>query len=376
MTRKRLLIAVPLALVALLAVLALVGALSGARHEQNAAGSSAAGATSAELQRDAGSAPGEAAKGGAADQAAANGDSVYAAALPPTSSAPHYLLRTGDLQLLVARHGLQAAIQRISGVTTTMGGYILSSYAGTGTPPWIVYPEPVTGVDDAVKGAAEEPALQGDTPVSSDGAAVAPAVEDTSTRDGSLADGGGVPYGQITVRVPGERFDAALARFSALGRIEQTSTSSTDVSDQMVDLKARLRHARSVERRLLGFLEQAQTVQAALAVQDRLDQNQLLTEQLKGQLAQLSETTTYGTITVSLRERGVPQPGAIDRSDTFTGAFLHSLHLIADGARVSAVALGAFLPFAALLGGLAALVLYVRRRMVGRRPQRPQAIES
>lgn len=375
MTRKRLLIAVPLAFVALLAVFALVGALAGVRHEQDTAGSSAAGANSEQLQREAATAPGATKSGATDDAAAGNGDTTYAAALPPTSSAPHYLLRTGDLQLLVARHGLQQAMQRISSLTTSMGGYILSSYAGTGTPPWIYYPEPLTGVDDTVKGAAEEPALQGDTAVSSDGTTYAPDVQDASA-DGSVVDGGDVPYGQIAVRVPGERFDAALARFSALGRVEQASTSSTDVSDQMVDLKARLRHARSVERRLLGFLEQAQTVQAALAVQDRLDQNQLLIEQLKGQLTQLSETTTYGTITVSLRERGVPQPGAIDRSDTFSGAFTHSLHLIADGARVSAVALGAILPFAALFGGLATLAWYVRRRIAGRRPQHPQVIES
>lgn len=367
MTRKRLAIAVPLALVALLAMFALIGALAGA--PQGTSSDSAAGVPA----REGLGASGADAKAGAADEAAASDGAVYAAAVPPAAGpASHYLVRTGDLQLLVARHSLQDALRRIVNTTSGMGGYVLSSYVGTGTPPWMPYAEPLydTPLDGGVPAGAEEPAYEED--------GVTSATPGLSRDDMDLwsSDPDGIPYGQVTMRVPSGRFDAAIERFSALGRVEQVSTSSTDVSDQMVDLKARLRHARSVERRLLGFLDQAKTVQAALAVQDRLDQNQLMIEQLEGQISMLSETTSYGTITVSLRERGVPQPGAIDQSDTFGGAFVHSLELIADGARVSAVALGALLPFAALFGALAGAVWYVRRWVLRRRPPRPQALES
>ena len=143
------------------------------------------------------------------------------------------------------------------------------------------------------------------------------------------------------MRVPEAKFDDAVKRFSALGEVVDLTTSADDVSDQMVDLKARLRHARAVDRRLVGFLDQARNVKETLAVQDRIDANQLVIEQLTAEIARMSEVTSYGTITVSMHERGVPQPGSIDESDSFWGAFTNSLRLIADGAKASAVALGA-----------------------------------
>ena len=223
MTRKRLLIAVPLALVALLAVLALVGGLAGTRQAEPSTEATAPGSTgeaAAGAQRDGLDAAGAKAP---ADQAA-NGGMSYAALPPAASSAAHYLVRTGDLQVIVARHGLQSALQRITSVTTSMGGYVLSSYVGTGTPPWIAYTEPYSGVDDAVP--QEELPAQGGAVVSPDTAT------GTLSTDERLAGSDGMPYGQVTVRVPSARFDAAVARFGALGRVEEASTSSTDVSDR------------------------------------------------------------------------------------------------------------------------------------------------
>jgi hypothetical protein len=183
-----------------------------------------------------------------------------------------------------------------------------------------------------------------------------------------------VQYGTITVRVPETKFDTAVERFAALGEVVDMTTSADDVSDQMVDLRARLRHARAVELRLLGFLDKARNIRETLAVQDRIDQTQLTIEQLSAEIARMSEVTSYGTITVSLHEHGVPQPGSIDESDSFWGAFTNSLHLIADGAKASAVALGALLPFLALAVVVALAVWYGRRAIVRRRPpQTPQA---
>ena len=58
-----------------------------------------------------------------------------------------------------------------------------------------------------------------------------------------------------------------------LGRVRELSTSTDDVTAQIVDLRARLRHYRAVEERLLSFLDKADTVAAALAVQDRIDRH-------------------------------------------------------------------------------------------------------
>jgi len=154
-----------------------------------------------------------------------------------------------------------------------------------------------------------------------------------------------------------------VKRFTALGDVQSVSTSSDDVTSQYVDLQARLRHYRAVERRLVRFLAATDNVNQMLAVQDRIDNVQLTIEQLSAQLKSLRETTTYGTLSIFLREKGVPQAGAIDPSDTFTGTLLHSIKVLGHGARVTGLVLTALLPFVVVFGGIGLVVWYVAHRV-------------
>jgi hypothetical protein len=361
MRAKRLRVVIPVALVALLAVFALVGALVRSGDQSDRASTAATIDGRGSLPGVAGGEFGDGATGALdAAKATEGGDQAaaepYAAVPPAASPATHYLVRTGQMTLTVKRHELRDVMQRVGTITLGMGGYVLSSYIGSETP-WVgpVEPMALDATDPAYRSGPD--AATGSLPY-----------------QGQAGPGDVVQYGTITVRVPEAKFDTAIARFSSMGEIVDLTTSAEDVSDQMVDLRARLRHARAVEQRLLGFLDQARNIRETLAVQDRIDATQLTIEQLSAEIARLSEITSYGTITVTLHERGVPQPGAIDESDSFWGAFTNSLHLIADGAKASAVALGALLPFLALAGVVAVVVLYGRRAIARRRPpQAPQA---
>jgi len=165
-----------------------------------------------------------------------------------------------------------------------------------------------------------------------------------------------------------------VKRFAALGEVQSVSTSSEDVTSQYVDLQARLHHYRAVERRLVRFLAATDNVNQMLAVQDRIDNVQLTIEQLSAQLKSLRETTTYGTLSIFLREKGVPQAGATDPSDTFTGTLLHSIKVLGHGARVTGLVLTALLPFAVVFGGLGLVAWFVVRKM--RRGRRQPAQPS
>jgi len=200
-----------------------------------------------------------------------------------------------------------------------------------------------------------------DAPVASDGGASAA---------GSVASPGAQPYASLVVRVPEQLFDTAIKRFSRIGDVQSASTSSEDVTSQYVDLRARLRHYRAVERRLLAFLQQTTTVNQMLAVQDRIDKVQLTIEELTAQLKSLHETTAYGTLSVYITEKD-STPAAIHASDSFGGTFWNSVRLLGNGARVTALALTALAPFVVVLGGVAAAVWYVVRRRRNRRQAAP-----
>ena len=138
MTRKvKIMIAVPLAMVAVVALFAVVGLVSrGGTSADSTAGTPGAATMSSEraatesvpepvMGSDAGAA-GKSTSGGAAD------GQDFAAAVPPASApSAHYLLRTGDLSLLVKRGTLLPTVDRIKSMTTAMGGYVMSSAVGS-----------------------------------------------------------------------------------------------------------------------------------------------------------------------------------------------------------------------------------------------------
>jgi hypothetical protein len=269
----------------------------------------------------------------------------YAAALPPASApSSHYLLRTGDLSLLVGRGALLSTVDRMKAMTTAMGGYVMSSALGS----------------QSSDGGPVEPMPLDDTAVSSGGGAA-------SASSAALSD----PYATLVVRVPEQLFETAIKRFSKLGDVQNVTTSSEDVTSQYVDLQARLRHYRAVERRLVGFLQETTTVNQMLAVQDRIDQVQLTIEELSAQLKSLKETTTYGTLSVYVSEKDAT-PATIHASNTFGGTLSNSVHLLGRGVRVTALVLTALLPFIIVFGGIAVVVWYVVRRV---RRSRRQAAE-
>ena len=143
------------------------------------------------------------------------------------------------------------------------------------------------------------------------------------------------------------------------------TTSTQDVTGQVVDVQARLAHYRAVLQRLLTFLDKATTVGSALAVQDRIDQTQLTVEQLSAEQKQLNETIAFSTLSLSLTEK---PPRAPRRDGTgFWRTIRHSGWLIGQGAVAIVLGLSAALPFLVLIAVVAALAYYLARLLRRRR---------
>lgn len=267
---------------------------------------------------------------------AGGGRNDIAAALPPVADG-QYLVRIGSITLVVAKGRLQASVNQIVGIARLYDGYVLSSYSGTtaGTP----LPLSETGDGDVI--------------------AVPERLDST-----------GAPYAYLTIRVPAERFDRAVTQIQALGKVRALTTSTDDVTGQVVDLRARLRHYRAVEARLLGFLDKAKTVGSALAVQDRIDQTQLQIEELQAQLKQLGETVTYSTLSVEISERGHPVAATSTADRGFWGTVKHSFGLMADGFGTIFTAFAAALPFLLLIVAVVVVVWLVARAVLRRRGAR------
>jgi hypothetical protein len=120
---------------------------------------------------------------------------------------------------------------------------------------------------------------------------------------------------EVTVRVPRNLYATMVERFAGLGTVVARESSSDDLTQDYVDTGSRLRHAQLVEARLVALLDEAKTVNQALAVQARLDDVQLRIETDRGRLDNLTRVTDYATIAVRLVTANPAPVAAVAKKD-------------------------------------------------------------
>jgi hypothetical protein len=174
-------------------------------------------------------------------------------------------------------------------------------------------------------------------------------VQDSTTR---------LRSGQITMRVPDANFDAALADLRELGDVDVQRIHGQDVTDEYLDLQARLRIAEARREVLLDLMEEAGGISQTIRVQNALDETQLRIEQIQGQMNVLDDRTSFATIALSLREVGV-EPVAEPAS--LPNAFERAAAGFVDVIASIVVGIGYLLPLL-LIGGLVWLVVVLVRR--------------
>ena len=109
-------------------------------------------------------------------------------------------------------------------------------------------------------------------------------------------------HGFISVRVPAERLEDAVLQLRALAEdVESEISTSRDVTDQYVDIGARLKNQEATEEALLKLLERAEKVEDALEVQNQLTKVQEQIERLQGRIKFLEQTSAFSLIHVALR---------------------------------------------------------------------------
>lgn len=109
-------------------------------------------------------------------------------------------------------------------------------------------------------------------------------------------------YATIVIKVPSNRTSAALKEIKQLGKIETEHESEEEVTEQYVDLNARLRNLQREEQRYLNFFNAAKTVEDMLKIEEQLTKVRGEIESLQAQIDQLEKSARMGTITVYLHE--------------------------------------------------------------------------
>ncbi len=115
--------------------------------------------------------------------------------------------------------------------------------------------------------------------------------------------------GNISIRVPDDKFEQALAELRKLAvRVTSESTSSRDITEEYVDLQSRLKNAEATENQYLALLEKAADVEDILRIYERLSQVRREIEQIKGRMQYLERTSSMSLIEVRLKPEATAKP--------------------------------------------------------------------
>jgi hypothetical protein len=116
--------------------------------------------------------------------------------------------------------------------------------------------------------------------------------------------GQSVHDGRLVLRVPAARFQPALQAIERLGRPTSETEAGVDVTQQFVNLAARLHNLTSQERALRRLMTRAVTVADTIRVQGVLQNVELQMEEIQGQLIYLRNRTALSTISIAVHEAG------------------------------------------------------------------------
>ena len=163
----------------------------------------------------------------------------------------------------------------------------------------------------------------------------------------------------ITIRIPQSRFRSAIDDIVNYGRVIDERTTSEDVTEQYIDLKARLKNLEILEESLADLLNRTATVEEILKVEQELARVRGEIDSLQGQLNYLERSVTMSMIKVSLREPPSPfTPPGMDWGETFETA-IRGLFAVVSGLIILIVAI---LPLIVIIG-IPAYYLQRRKRI-------------
>lgn len=191
--------------------------------------------------------------------------------------------------------------------------------------------------------------------------------ENTETNDA-----GTVNRSRLVIRVPVAEFSDTMAELKKVADFESASSSSEDVTTQVIDTQVRIRAQEKSVERIEILLARAQSIRDIVAIEAQLTRRQADLDSLKQQMAWLDDQTSMSTITVHLRQ--TPPPKADPADDT---GFLAGLAAGWDGMKTfvtgAATLVGALLPFAVLLTLVGVPLWFLLRRFLRSRPHPAEA---
>lgn len=111
----------------------------------------------------------------------------------------------------------------------------------------------------------------------------------------------GYRFAEMRLAFPVFEFEEGMRRLRRLGEVASESASGEDVTDEFVDLNSRLGNLEATRDRILGFLDEARTVEQALEINEQLKQIEEEIAIIQGRINYIRDRSAFSTVDLSIR---------------------------------------------------------------------------
>ncbi|MFI6075334.1 DUF4349 domain-containing protein [Actinoplanes sp. NPDC051343] len=167
----------------------------------------------------------------------------------------------------------------------------------------------------------------------------------------------------MQLRIPADKFRTVVDQLSKLGTEESRQISTEDVTEQTVDLDARIsvQQARVDSGRKL--LASAKSLSDLVMLEKEVATRESDLASLQAKKRHLADLVALSTISVTLLNEQAPPPKPQAEKHGFVGGLAAGWHALLASLRVVLTVLGAVLPWALVIGLPAGAIYYLVRRM-------------
>lgn len=171
--------------------------------------------------------------------------------------------------------------------------------------------------------------------------------------------------GDWVVRIPVAQYASFLSGVDAIGFAETRTENAQDVTEEYVDIEARIKNKQALESRVLGILEdRSGKLNEILEIERELSRVREEIERMEGRIRFLKERTRLATVTIRCREQQEYQPAAAPTLGSRLGqAFSGSIGMMQNFVANLLVVVVAILPWLVMLS----LAVWAFNRVTGQR---------
>jgi hypothetical protein len=119
-------------------------------------------------------------------------------------------------------------------------------------------------------------------------------------RETGTDDDGEVRLARLVLRIPAASYPKAFDQLQQVADLESSSSTSEDVTTQIIDLDARIRAQRASLERVEVLLDRAQSIRDIVAIESQLTRRQADLDSLVKRQAYLRDQTSLSTLTVNI----------------------------------------------------------------------------